>query len=171
MKQLAERRKIRAAKRRIAETLDARGVLKGLSPAHAAKLVEHVWFADRHHEFRGQLGPYDIRVERFFKRGSGQLRRLRSRLDQLRAAFVRVQEQAASIRGDDATPSGNFYLAAALRDVRLPERLKEIAGLLKELRVPSTEIFKIVGKEIHFVEPKSERSRRMFTLRPWQSRP
>lgn len=138
---LAGRREIRAAKRRITDRLDAKGVLKGLSPAQTKRLIEQLWFADLHYKFREQLGPHERRVDRFFERGRGQLGRLRSQVGQLRAAFSNVRKQVASIEGDDTTPSGNVYLAEALHQRELPERLQEIATALEELELPPDEIF------------------------------
>jgi hypothetical protein len=138
---LQGRSKIRATKRRVSEKLDAEGVLTGLSEAQRIKLVDHVFFAGLHYDFRARLGPYDRRVDRFFKRGPGQVRRLRAELDKLRAAFKKMREHVTTIEGDDTTASGNFYLAEALNTVRLSDHLEEIARVLPTLQLPADDIF------------------------------
>jgi len=135
------RRQLRAATRRIRESLDRAGVCRGLPESHAKQLVEQICFIDqmqrRHEHFKSD----ERRATRFFERGPGQLRRLRTRIDHLQTALGEVERQIATICGDENTPSGNVYLAALLHAHNLPDRLAKVATLVRELDAPTEAVF------------------------------
>ena len=158
------RRKQKAEKLNIAEMLDAKRVLDGLSEAQRNQILDCVFSADLHYRFRERLGPYDQRADRFFKRGPGQLRKLGSKLAKLHAAFKGVREQAATIASGDTTPSGNFYLAEALDDdCQLSERLRDTAAALDRIKIPDADIFETIpGHRTSADDPTNDITQALF---------
>lgn len=73
------------------------------------------------------------RAARLRRRGPGQLQRLRGRLKKASESILDAQRQLDSICGDDDTPSGNPYLAAALEERGLPERIATATRALSQI--------------------------------------
>jgi hypothetical protein len=139
--QIEERRKVRTAKRRIQAALVPRGVLRGLSDPQIKKLIDRIWFIDHMSHLQRQFTAKEKRARRFFERGPGQLRLLRSRLARLRAALLALQHQLTSICGDETTVSGSPYLAGALHASGLPERVSAIMALARDVQPPTDAVF------------------------------
>jgi hypothetical protein len=134
------RRERNQRKREILASLKDLRVLEHLSTRQQVRLAGHVLTISEQYDLHGRVGGYERSVDVWCKRGPGQLRRLRSRIERAQQVLTEVRFQAESI-----SASENIYLTQTLtEDFHIGDRIAQIASALDTIQLPSDEIFEYI---------------------------